>query len=383
MYDWFTEALAYVDLIHSGTGGKMTFVIGKENERVSTGDIKTLLERTEARQLPINHRDITTFIRYPGGSLPEHCVGMQMLPTVFEANSNSTPSMFISQLSLTPSDELCMVTKISGKFVAICGNRKYTYKLTPQKRGISEKTQMRVIGFTPKGQPIAYEDIYAKCSSDSNALYIGNRRVDGNFEQPSMLPGNIIIFKGHEDIIHTDAYLMKPPYKEMVATRTGGWIPPYWGLDPSGKLLYVSAYVSTVRDQPPCLVDAKSRLSSLAFRFITYISHSRGEQYFLDYFGSVKQFDAEGNLQEMPGKIECFRDVEYKWGLTRVDDRSEGVNPKWCFVVKRRDGLESWVVNEVAQPPFDLVSPLFQKDGNWFYYAYIAGRRQLLTMTIP
>ena len=285
--------------------------------------------------------------------------------------------------ALAPSDEVCMVTKIRGTFVAICGNRKYTYKLTPQKRGISEKTQIRVIGFTPKGQPIAYEDIYAKCSSESNALYIGSRRIEGNFEQPSMLPGNIIIFKGHEGLIHTDAYLMNPPYKERSATRTGGWIPPYWGIDPSGKLLYVNTYVSAVRDTLPCLVDAQSRLSSLAFRLITYISHSRDEQYFLDYFGSVKQFNAEGNLQEIPGKIECFRDVEYKWGLTRVDDHSEGVKPKWCFVVKRRDGLESWVVDEVAQPPFDLVSPLFQKDGNWFYYAYIAGRRQLLTMTIP
>lgn len=371
--------LAYIDLMHSGNGGKMTFVIGNENERVSTGDIKTLLERTEARQHPINHRDITTFIRYPGGSLPEHCVGILMLPTEFEAISNSTPSMFISQLLLTPSDEVCVVTKIQGKFAVFCGNRKYTYKLTSRERGISEKTQIRVIGFTPKGQPIAFEDVYAMCSGELNALFLGNKRIDGNFEKPSMLPGNTIIFKRYTDLIHSDAFLMKPPYKEMSATGTGGWMPPYWGLDPSGKLLYVS----TSQDNCPLLVDAQTRLSSLAFRGIAHISHSRGEQYFLDWLGSVKQFDADGNLQEMSGRIECYRDVEYKCGLTRVDDHTEGVKPKWCFVAKRRDGLESWIVDEVAQPPFDLVSPLFQKDGDWFYHAYIAGRRQLLTMAIP
>ncbi len=352
----------------------MTFVIGKGNERVSMGDIKTLLERTEARQFPIDHRQITTFIRYPGGSLPELCVGMQMLPDEFEEVSDSSPSMFISQLLLTPSDEVCMVTKIRGKFVVFCGDRKYTYKLA------SDKKYIRVIGFTAKGQPIAYEDISVVHNS-TNALFIGNKRIDGQFRKPAMLPGNVVIFtRQHEkDSINSDAYLMKPPYKEISATGTGGWMPPYWGIDPSGKLLFVN----TSQDNGTCLVDAETRLIYPAFRLIEHISHSRGEQYFLDGFGSVKQFDTNGKLQEMPGRIEFNGRNDYKWGLTRTDDHTEGVKPKWCFVVKRRDGLESWVVDEVAQPPFDLVSPLLQQGGEWYYFAYIAGRRQLLTMTIP
>jgi len=46
-----------------------------------------------------------------------------------------------------------------------------------------------------------------------------------------------------------------------------------------------------------------------------------------------------------------------------------------------RDHLACWVVDKQEQPGFQYVSPLFERDGKWCYYAVIG--RHLYTMQIP
>lgn len=353
------------------------------NREINRQDLLTLLERSNGNN-PIDAKQLTTFIRYPNGAPPDLCVGLSVFPDEFASVDQAEPRMYVNQLARTPSGDLVALTVTSEGIVVARVPYVWTpYTIPTNGRKVKN---VRLLGYDKSESPVVVMDIDEPVRDVERAvgyqprlLHLMGQTIEGEFLNATFSAcSDVVYFVKHSQPNGGECHVRR-------VGQIGGKLEDtlFSTLGVSG---FARDFVETEqgllcvmeRHEGNCVININTRETvgnTVPVRHLTKVGDT---VFMITEGGSLMNLHLEGQRAEpyLGGGVLEEPGCVYKRGLYRLKDGRK------CYVAKTRDMMERWVIDRVPQAAFDLVSPLFEGESDYFYYAYIEGRRQILKMAI-
>ncbi|MBU0649322.1 hypothetical protein KJ969_04485 [Patescibacteria group bacterium] len=351
----------------------------EDERRTGMRQLGWLIERMNAQKRPITGEQTEKFGRHPQGPiLPGLCLEAKRLPD--ECRRAIPSANPICGLSVSPKGEPCYATVIDKKVTIVCDKECFVLDSKDEEEtdpwgyeSICESVE--ILGFPLEDAPYSlvrmrYFEPANHFPHYSSRLYRKEKLVHVDVHSATLLSnGALICANKHRDKIGAvDGYDV---YKndKIILKRTKKYLSRFFEA-PDGRIM--SVWSEGRRKVAGYLVEEKPFDLSSSISIEDIVLTERGVQFIWGkecallalnmhvtaYFGSNQNPNPyRSNYTELPDER-----VAYIGETTR-------------------DHFECWIVDREEQPGFQLVSPLFERHGQWCYYGVIG--RHLYTMAIP
>lgn len=379
---------------------------GSEAERAEVELIAQLMERMAARKRPITAAQVARFMRHPAGPiLPDLCVEARRLPDSFSAGNARPADRALLALAANAQGEPIFVTLENDRYVIGIGDERHETHLL---------NSYPVHGWSPRilgsgavsGEPIVafcetrnIEDL-AHGSPEKADLYWKTVVYKGGTEPFSDTGVHGLTLFENGSLVHArrcehDAHLFSivqvhpsHPQKETIngevfAEEILGFFEDERGTlcciyrefivgFEGGKRLVGAIVLAAIHDWNAFTLHRfgdEYRWAGMFEGLLCAVSAEHGES------AALLCLNPTGPDTHRFEELKKLGSVTFRGGLTKLKDCRDA----WIGTV--RDFLASWVVEGESQPGFELVSPIFYRDGKPHYYGVIG--RYLYTMTLP
>ena len=363
--------------------------MGNEDRRAGFDEIMALGQRFRSEDDPVTRRQVEVFIDRPGGPIVSgDCVAMQRLDQfgIDIAYHCRRGVQIVCDIIVNPQNEPCLAVVNNfdneERWIINGSNR---YRLESDDRSIDNRI-IRLLGFTSDGKPVA---VFADLDNLVGQGVTTQRRVRVFF-------GDKIVYTKDESIVHSFSWI---PRKGLYIAR--GSDQKVFRVDPqdpfsrqiiAAPLLYkffVDVGASGVMGcwdsyKPmnwpteylqPIEVDGVEQIMGS----FSYVFSGREKCPFLVVKKPIDGSPMSARVEQIPASTQLNDIVQVRLaGMVNYysQGQSTPAESQPAFVMPARYAshshrYECWVLRGEYGPPFQRVSPLFERDQRTFYYGVL------------